>query len=134
MLDANILIALAFTDHVHHRAATNWFGGLRPSFATCPITQAALVRFAIRNGAGGTYCARQLLKAIVSMDGHLFWPDDIDCDSLPWAQIFGYRQVTEAYLVALAKHHGGRLATLDQALSTVFTDTVLVPVAPIDAA
>ena len=60
------------------------------------------------------------------MEGHEFWTDDLDYQWLPWNLVFGCRQVTDAYLVALAKHRGGILATLDEALATVFPDAYLV--------
>jgi toxin-antitoxin system PIN domain toxin len=126
LLDANVLIALSFTDHVHHTLATGWFGQLRPRFATCPITEGALVRFTLRNISNGAESARQLLAALESLEGHEFWPDDVPCTSLPWRQIAGYRQVTDGYLTSLARHHGGRLATLDASLAAVFPDAVLV--------
>jgi toxin-antitoxin system PIN domain toxin len=126
LLDANVLIALCIRDHVHHELATRWFKDNAGDFATCPITQGALVRFTLRHLDQGAQPARQLLEAIVQMQGHEFWPDDLEYSDLPWRQIFGHRQVTDAYLVALAERHGGRLATLDQALATVFPQTLLV--------
>ncbi len=33
--------------------------------------------------------------------------------------VIGHRQVTDAYLVALARHHGGRVATLDKGLAAL---------------
>lgn len=36
----------------------------------------------------------------------------------------GHRQVTDAYLVARARAHDGRLVTLDQALAAVHADVV----------
>ena len=51
LLDSNVLIALVVQDHVHHRAAERWFVDLDEPFATCPITQGALVRLVLREGA-----------------------------------------------------------------------------------
>jgi toxin-antitoxin system PIN domain toxin len=126
LLDANVLIALSFTDHVHHQMATRWFGALQSRFATCPITQSALVRFTLRQIPQGAPTAKSLLDAVVSLERHEFWIDELPCSSLPWKQISGYRQVTDAYLVALAKHRGGRLATLDESLAVVFPEALLV--------
>src|SRR5579862_231562 len=126
LLDANVLIALSFTDHVHHALATRWFLQLKPRFATCPITQGAMARFTLRNIPDGADAARGLLSALEALDRHEFWPDDISCGSLPWRKIAGYRQVTDGYLVALAKHHGGRLATLDESLGVVFPEALVV--------
>ncbi len=127
LLDASVLIALLVTDHVHHDPATRWFEANNSPIASCPITQGALVRFAFRTISDGGATARNLLAALVSMEGHVFWPDDVPYSSLPWRQVVGYRQVTDGYLVSLAKNHGGRLATLDQSLATVFPEALLVP-------
>ncbi|WP_445548451.1 MULTISPECIES: hypothetical protein [unclassified Frankia] len=39
LLDANVLIALIVSDHVHHDAAETWLADTAASFATCPITE-----------------------------------------------------------------------------------------------
>ena len=59
LVDVNVLVALAWPNHVHHGATRSWF-------------------------------ERQ--------------------------QLVGYRQVTDAQLLALALRHDGRLATLDSAI------------------
>src|SRR5580658_1264578 len=116
LLDANLLIALSFTDHVHYRPVMQWFANLNCDFATCPITQAALIRYTMRVIDSGADEARRLVEAITSLPHHVFWPDDLSCTELPWRQLSGHRQVTDAYLVTLARHKNGRLATLDQSL------------------
>ena len=126
LLDASVLIALQFSDHIHHQLATRWFAERKPRFATCPITENALVKFTVRTVPNGTLLAGGLLEVLGAMEGHEFWPDDLPCSALPWRQIAGHRQVTDAYLVSLAKHHGGRLATLDESLAVVFPETMLV--------
>jgi toxin-antitoxin system PIN domain toxin len=126
LLDANLLIALSYPDHIHHGLSTKWFAELNPKFATCPITQGALARFTMRIVPNGAMPAKQFLEGLAAMPGHEFWTDDVDYRNLPWKQIFGYRQLTDAYLVTLAKNRGGRLATLDKALATVFPDSILV--------
>jgi hypothetical protein len=126
LLDANVLIALSFTDHLRHRLATSWFGALKPEFATCPMTQGALVRFTLRHIPTGPEAVRNLLNVLASMEGHEFWADDVLCSGLPWRKIFRRRQVTDAYLDSLEKHRGGRLVTLDEALATVFPQAVLI--------
>jgi uncharacterized protein len=50
LLDANVLIALVVSDHVHHDAAAEWLSASEADFATCPITQGALFRFLLRAG------------------------------------------------------------------------------------
>lgn len=82
----------------------------------------------LRNIPGGAESAKNLLNALVSMPGHEFWEDDLPLTMLPWRQVVGHRQVTDAYLVSLAKHRRGRLATLDRHLASVFPEVLLVTV------
>ena len=126
LLDANVLIALSFRDHVHYRLVTRWFQNVSSAFATCPITQGALIRHAMRSETNKAGEARKLLEAITSLPDHVFWPDDLSCTELPWRQLSGHRQVTDAYLVTLARHNNGRLATLDQSLAAIFPEALLV--------
>ncbi|MCY4572161.1 MAG: VapC toxin family PIN domain ribonuclease, partial [Gemmatimonadetes bacterium] len=63
-----------------------------------------------------------LLGQIRAVSGHVFWADDISpVDPLwvPFARVTGYRQVTDAHLLALAMRHGGRLATFDRRLAEI---------------
>lgn len=126
LLDANVLIALATPDHVLNPRAAAWFRK-GPRFATCPITQGALVRFHLRAGVDATAkSAKHLLESISSLPRHEFWPDDISYLDMPSKGIIGHRQVTGAYLAALAQKHAGLLVTMDQALAAVHTGTVLI--------
>jgi toxin-antitoxin system PIN domain toxin len=126
LLDCNVLIALATPQHSLNARAAAWFRkGCR--FATCPITQGALVRFHLRAGADANpESAKLLLHAISSLPRHEFWPDDVSYLDLPATGIFGHKQVTDAYLVLLARKHGGALATMDQALAAVHPGTTLL--------
>lgn len=57
-----------------------------------------------------------LLRAIVQLSGHAFWPDDVsaaDGGDGVFARVVGYRQVSDAHLLSLAIRRGGRLATFD---------------------
>lgn len=64
---------------------------------------------------------------IAAQPGYHFWPDDISHSVIDLPRIGGHGQVTDAYLVALARAHGSRLATFDQALAAVHPEAVLVP-------
>ena len=45
LLDVNVLVALAWPNHVHHVAARAWFNDVgQKRFATCPVTQSGFVR------------------------------------------------------------------------------------------
>ncbi len=127
LLDASLLIALAVGDHVHHGPAEEWSIAHPAPLATCPITQGSLVRFLVRGGASGEE-ARRFLIEVVADDRHRFWPADLTFEAVDLGSVIGHRQVTDAYLVALARAHGGRLATLDRGLAALHPDVVdLVP-------
>ena len=126
LLDANVLIALATPDHTLHEMAHAWFHP-NLAFATCPITQGALLRFHLRWAAPPSIqAAKDVLRRIYTLPLHQFWPDDASYLHLPEAGVLGYRQVTDAYLVCLAAAHGGRLATLDKALATIHPAALLL--------
>ncbi|MBI3207423.1 MAG: PIN domain-containing protein [Candidatus Solibacter usitatus] len=126
LLDSNVLIALATPEHSLNARAAAWFRQ-GPRFATCPITEGALFRFHLRAGVEATAkSARILLKSISSLPRHEFWPNDVSYLDLPTTGIVGQRQVTDSYLVLLARKHGGSLATMDQALAAVHAGTALL--------
>ncbi|MGD0243458.1 MAG: TA system VapC family ribonuclease toxin [Streptosporangiaceae bacterium] len=121
LLDANVLIALLVEDHVHHAAAESWFAGMSSNFATCPITQGSLLRLLIREGQPAA-AARAVLSQTMASPRHEFWPDDVPYTDVPVDGIIGHRQVTDAYLTQLARAHGARLATFDQAMAKLHGD------------
>ncbi|MGQ0678136.1 MAG: TA system VapC family ribonuclease toxin [Actinomycetota bacterium] len=121
LLDANVLIALAVADHVHHQVVEAWFAERTDAFATCPITQGALLRLVVRNGASAAQGA-EVLVGITASDHHHFWADEIGFDNVNLSGVVGHRQVTDAYLAGLARHRGGRLATLDRGLAAAHPD------------
>jgi uncharacterized protein len=121
LLDVNVLIALAWPSHMHHARAHQWFERLSaPSWATCPLTQLAFVRISsnpkIITDAVSPRAAVQLLSSIVATTGHVYFADDlaiVKLASFTRPSLVGHRQVTDAYLIELAKHHHAKLATLD---------------------
>ena len=116
LLDANVLVALVVSDHVHHDAAGDWWAAHRGAFATCPITQGALVRLLIREGQNAA-TARDVLDRLCSDSRHEFWPDNVSYPDVDVRGIVGHRQVTDAYLAHLARTRGGTLATFDRGLA-----------------
>jgi toxin-antitoxin system PIN domain toxin len=129
LLDANVLIALFDADHVHHAVVRDWFIALRDGFATCPIVEGALTRWIVRiEGRTGPAAARRELCKLAADARHHFWPDDLAYVDVEWKGVLGHGQVTDAYLAALARKHGGRLATLDRGLAALHHDVAeLIP-------
>jgi toxin-antitoxin system PIN domain toxin len=130
LLDTNLLIALAWPQHVHHAVAHSWFGKTgRGSWATCPLTQLAFVRISsnprIIPAAVPPRAAVAVLGQMVSLPGHRFWPDDVapvEASTLSSLVLVGHRQVTDAYLLALCERQGGVLATLDRGVPELIQD------------
>lgn len=128
LFDANVLIALLVADHVHHRAAEDWFVASSDMFATCPVTEGGLVRVLVRGGQSAD-AARQVLDRVSADERHEFWPDDLSYRQVRMQGVIGHRQVTDAYLAQLARAHDARLATFDQGLAKLHDDVCdLVPV------
>ena len=125
LADGNLLIALVVVDHVHHDRAVEWFATEEPTLETCPITEGTLLRFLMREG-GSASAAIGVLDAIRAAPWHRFWADDIPYEAAQLGGVIGHRQVTDAYLVALARHHGGRVATLDKGLAALHGGDVLL--------
>jgi uncharacterized protein len=112
LLDANVLIALLVPNHVHHPRVSAWWVTRKPPFATSPSTQGSLLRFLVREGRSAA-AAQAVLAAVTAHPQHVFWPDSLPYDAVPLRGITGHRQVTDAYLAALARAQGGAVATLD---------------------
>ena len=125
LADGNLLIALIVVDHMYHGPAVDWFATEEPTLATCPITEGTLLRFLMREGSSASV-AIGVLDAIRAAPWHRFWADDIPYEAAQLGGVIGHRQVTDAYLVALARHHGGRVATLDKGLAALHGGDVLL--------
>jgi len=123
LLDVNVLIALLDAAHVSHTRARQWFSARAgEGWASCPITQNGCVRVmsnpAYRNMVPASLVIDRLRGACAS-PLHVFWPDDvsvIDPARIDESRLHGPRQLTDAYLLALAVAHGGRLVTFDAAV------------------
>ena len=124
LLDLNLLIALAWPSHVHHRAAQEWFRQTgKQNWASSPLTQTGFIRISSNpkfiDGAVTPKEAVALLEKATKLGHHQFWPDDLDITStstIPTSHLLGHQQVTDAYLLGLAIDRKGKLATLDASL------------------
>ena len=129
LLDVNVLIALAWPNHVHHAAARAWFEEHREDgWATCTLTEAGFVRVSCNAAAVGQTVtpldAIGVLANLRRLGTHAFWPLDRSVVELPAAvgeRLQGYRQITDAVLLAAAIQHGGQLATLDVGLQRLIS-------------
>lgn len=124
LLDVNVLIALLDDAHVFSRRANEWLDSAPRQIATCPIVENGVVRILGAPGYSATHRATpgqvaEGLRAITEGVDHAFWPDDVsvlDERCIDFTRLHGHRQISDAYLLALAVKHGGTLASFDAAV------------------
>lgn len=125
LLDVNVLLPLAWSNHPHHVAAVRWFQQRgNDLWATCLFTQSAFFRLSMNpvvvNATNSIEMVGRSLAELTSQPGHEF------LDAAPplaegafgemSSRLTGYRQVTDATLLHIAAHHGAKLATFDRAI------------------
>jgi toxin-antitoxin system PIN domain toxin len=121
LLDVNVLIALLDAAHLHHAAANEWLGtNIEHGWASCPLTQNGCLRVM----SASAYPHVQPVAAIAARlreatltPFHEFWPDDLsalDESVLDTERLLRSRQITDAYLLALAVRNDGMFVTLDR--------------------
>lgn len=124
LLDVNVLIALLDDAHVFAQRAYEWLDAAPRRIATCPIVENGVVRImsAPAYSAINRLSPEQVadgLKALTQGLDHEFWPDDqslLDGTLFDFSRLHGHRQITDAYLLALAVRRGGVLASFDAAV------------------
>ena len=121
LLDVNVLIALLDAAHVHHRRAREWFAAnVEQGWASCPITENGCVRILSQPTYPGHVApavAASMLRDATQTRHHTFFADDVsllDEAAFAWRSLLTPRQLTDAYLLALAVRHKARFATLDE--------------------
>ncbi|MGH8964611.1 MAG: type II toxin-antitoxin system VapC family toxin [Actinomycetes bacterium] len=124
LLDVNVLLALLDSDHVDHRRARAWLDAeVGSGWASCAITQNGFVRIVSQPRYPSPVPpahAVHLLQRACATAHHEFWPCDVtllDSTVVDRRKVHGPRQVTDAYLLALAVRHGGRFVTFDRAIA-----------------
>ena len=131
LLDFNVLLALSWRWHQFHERVHSWFAkNASKGWATCPMVEASFVRIvsnpAFSRNAISTQEAIDALKIDLQHPAHQFWPDDIPfADAVMGLEdrLVGHQQITDAYLLGLAVHHEGKLATLDKKLAGLLRDS-----------
>jgi toxin-antitoxin system PIN domain toxin len=121
--DANIWLALAFSDHAHHQKAASWFDQ-QPDFscAFCRITQLALLRLLTNSQVMGPFVQTQK-GAWSTFDSYTRDPRVAFCDeptgldaafrNLSGADSPSHSLWTDCYLAPFAAKCGLTLATFD---------------------
>ena len=122
--DVNVLFALVWPRHQFYAAAQSWFAvsGQR-SWSSNAITQLGALRLltnpALTQGAVTAADALALLIELTHQNGHEFWP--LHHDLMPRLEplaprLQGYRQWTDALLLAQAVEKRGVLVTFDSGM------------------
>lgn len=119
LLDINVLVALVWDQHVHHRAAHTAFETVASAWATTAVTESGLLRLLLTPAAVGRDVsapeALGVLRDMRRLPGWRWIDDDASfADTvLDLRVLVGRRQVTDLHLVDLAARHGCVLTTFD---------------------
>ena len=123
LLDVNVLIALLDSDHVDHGRVRGWIDAeIGHGWASCAITQNGFVRIVSQPRYPSPVPPAQAIGKLAraaATEHHEYWPCSVsllDDELFDYSRLHGHRQVTDAYLLALATANGGRFATLDQSI------------------
>ena len=130
--DVNVLVALAWPNHIHHEAAHAWFSDAQADgWATCAMTQSGFVRVSsnprLTPEARRPREAVELLRRIVALPHHVFWDDATSFTSSEHVavdRLTGHLQVSDAHVLAVALAHGGSLATFDRGLRSIVPPSI----------
>ena len=137
LLDINVLMALSWANHPHHLAAHAWFQShSADGWATCLPTQSGFLRLSLNSQVVGVQMTGvevvNLLRGLTSHPQHHYFeslPKLSQADFEPLARkLQGYRQVSDAILLAIAKQHSAMLVTFDRAIQSLcpWPDMVVV--------
>jgi len=114
LLDVNFLLACRWRSHPRHADACAWLESLA-AFSTSPLAELGFIRMSMSPGYRATIAdAQAALGNITSRNQARMVAADLPVAKLP--ALTAYADVTDAYLVELARAHGLKLATIDEAL------------------
>lgn len=126
LLDVNFLIALLDPDHVFpEHGHISWAANHKSGWASCPLTENGVVRVMSNPNYSDQVDLAPAdlidrLRIFAEHSVYEFWPDDLsirDREIFLTDRIHGSKQLTDLYLLALARKHTGRLVTFDQGIS-----------------
>lgn len=133
--DVNVLVAITDQNHVHHAKATEWFNTAGLDWGMCAITESGLLRVSANPAVGRLTVgeASTLVGQLMGRRGYRFWPLTRSWGELvtPFTErIYGYKQITDAYLLGLAIRENGVLVSFDKAIRSLagpkFSGNVLI--------
>ncbi len=124
LFDVNLLMALLWENHEHHSTARRWLRGVT-GFATCLVAQLGFARVSSHPLLGCGMSPDQAFgvrRRFLADPRHQFLRDDLSCeDRVVRTDLMGSaNQITDHYLVALARQNQMSLATFDESLASTF--------------
>jgi uncharacterized protein len=123
LLDANVLLALAWPSHEFHEAAHRWWTASRKRWATCALIEQAFIRLssnpAFTVDAVTPYEAATFLDHLVLLGHHEYWSDLPHLRREDFRKVNGHRQLTDFYMTKLAIGHEAKLATFDSRIQAM---------------
>jgi toxin-antitoxin system PIN domain toxin len=126
--DVNVLLALVWSNHLHHDAAHDWFSQeAAAGWATCLLTQSAFMRLSLNPQVVGvsidSKAAHNLLQSLIIHPEHRYYESAPALMGMPFDEllprIVGYRQVSDATLLHVVRIHGLKLVTFDLAVAAI---------------
>ena len=125
LLDINVWVALFDDAHQFSDRANAFIEARGARIATCPLVENGVIRVMSQPGYGRRgglpiQAVRERLREACAALDHEFWPDEIslrDDTLVDFARVQGHHQMTDLYLLALAVHRRGCLASFDQGIA-----------------
>ncbi len=125
LLDVNVLLALVWPNHQFHRAAVRRLDRSTERWATCALTELGFIRLSSNPSVVGVTKSpaetTALLRLLVEDARHVYLgtlPSPTSARFRPLFEgILGPKQVTDAYLLALAGANQAKLVTFDVRLA-----------------
>ena len=125
LLDVNVWVALFDDAHQFSDRANRFIEARGTRIATCPLVENGVIRVMSlpsygRSGGLPIQVVRERLREACAALDHEFWPDDISLREdahVDFTRVQGHNQITDLYLLALAVHRSGCLASFDQGIA-----------------
>lgn len=136
LLDVNVLLALAWPNHVHHGAARTWFASSHTDgWLTCGVTESGFIRVSsnvrVTPDARTPGEAALLLHRICSLAGHEFLSDPVSLADVHQAvgeMAHSSSDVTDAHLILIARNARANFVTFDRRAAEIAAAHGVTPV------
>lgn len=125
LLDTNVLIALLDPDQPFHDTTAQWFfADPKREWLTCPITENGTLRILSQKNYPRPRSISAVFETLLSLTGfghheHIFDNVSLLDEQESMRHIQGSAQITDTYLLMLARSHGADFATLDRRITPV---------------